>query len=58
MDIKCDKCKEKFANHRFGDGRHLCCECYVKEGNPPADWHPVCMETYRKLQQDDEPLST
>jgi hypothetical protein len=28
--------------------RVLCCSCWVKEGNPPADWHPMCMEAKRE----------
>lgn len=30
------------ANHWVG-GVHLCCECHVKAGHAPADWHPDCM---------------
>ena len=24
-----------------------CCKCYVDGGNPPANWHPECMRTYK-----------
>lgn len=34
--------------HSVGE-RRLCCECYVKEDNPPADWHPECMKTYEEM---------
>lgn len=40
----CTKCGNHPASH-FGS-RCLCCRCYVGEGNPPADWHPVCMQAY------------
>lgn len=26
-----------------------CCECYVKDGNAPSDWHQDCMKTYKNL---------
>lgn len=48
--MRCDKCNERKAQHReflAGVERNLCCRCYVEEGNPPADWHPECMTTYR-----------
>lgn len=28
--------------------RYLCCNCYVEEGNAPADWHIYCMIAYNK----------
>lgn len=31
--------------HETGTGAY-CCRCYVVAGNPPADWHPVCMLIY------------
>ena len=34
------------------DNRELCCECYVNENNPPADWHIVCMETYLRIKRE------
>jgi hypothetical protein len=45
----CHKCHERPANHTVGDIR-LCCECYVKDGNAPADWHIACMKAYEKLK--------
>jgi hypothetical protein len=30
---------------------YQCCECYVKEGNPPSDWHSGCMLAYKAEQQ-------
>lgn len=50
-DRVCDKCYEHEAMHHETVGstnRKLCCECYVKEGNPPADWHTVCMRVYKE----------
>lgn len=33
------------------DVRHFyCCECWVRAGNPPADWHARCVATYAALQ--------
>lgn len=43
---KCDKCGNRIAMHRefrSGEDRSLCCQCYVQEGNAPADWHPECI---------------
>jgi hypothetical protein len=36
--------------HWVGD-TEMCCECYVKAGNPPADWHLVCMATYDNFKK-------
>ncbi len=46
----CARCGERPARHTiFRNGgvpeeEALCCICYVNAGNPPADWHPDCME--------------
>ena len=49
----CSACNNKYAKHTVYSNKHgdefFCCECYVKHGNPPADWHKECMETYNKL---------
>jgi hypothetical protein len=51
----CTECKERVANHNIykwwetPSHRHLCCSCYVHEGNTPTDWHPLCMITYHKV---------
>lgn len=51
---KCTKCNERGANHSVHKwwetpkDQYLCCKCYVEQGNTPADWHPLCMETYSK----------
>lgn len=41
----------KPASHTIYGGvkKFQCCECYVKAGNPPADWHSLCMATYNKM---------
>ena len=42
----CTKCGLHIAQHvviKHSDTRYLCCQCYVTEGNPPADWHAECM---------------
>ena len=36
----CDSCKINPSNHitwSSDRGFHQCCECYIKEGNHPAD---------------------
>jgi hypothetical protein len=56
MKEQCTKCNKRKANHSIckywetPEYHHLCCKCYVEEGNVPADWHPLCMETYVKLK--------
>lgn len=49
--MKCTVCNIRPANHSIllpGNERHLCCECYVSEGNLPADWHPDCIATVNR----------
>lgn len=48
--IKSKRCRHcgKHAAHRIGD-EYECCECYVGAGNPPSDWHPMCMEIKAKM---------
>jgi hypothetical protein len=48
--LLCEKCQTNRSQHEVGK-RHLCCECYVKEGNIPFDWHRLCMETYEKIKK-------
>jgi len=50
------KCKcGKAAMHESWSAKtgnvYQCCECYVKEGNPPSDWHSGCMLAYKAEQQ-------
>jgi len=48
-------CERPVGHHIWGtDGkrRDLCCYHHVMEGNAPADWHPVCMATYKKLKEE------
>lgn len=50
----CDKCGERESLHLSAlENRHLCCECYVGEGNPPADWHEACLNAaeLKKVQE-------
>lgn len=45
----CDKCGQRTAMHTINFGgkeTHQCCDCYVADGNPPADWHRACMRAY------------
>jgi hypothetical protein len=37
------------ARHR-GNG-WLCCECHVKAGHQPAEWHPECMAAAAALER-------
>jgi len=50
------KCKcGKAAMHVIWSVRtgktYQCCSCYVKDGNPPSDWHRDCMLAYKMEQQ-------
>ena len=53
---QCTKCNKREANHSIHKwwetpkDEYLCCKCYVEQGSAPADWHPLCMETYSKLK--------
>ncbi len=38
-------------SHRAGVTTRLCCECHVKSGSPPADWHPDCMKAYQAKKE-------
>ena len=44
MVDECSNCHSHQSMHG-----ELCCECYVKAGNPPADWHTICMATHNYL---------
>jgi hypothetical protein len=46
----CARCSERLARHHV-NGDRLCCECYVKAGHAPADWHPECMEAAAALEE-------
>jgi hypothetical protein len=46
---RCCKCWQHLARHRV-NGDRLCCECYVKAGHAPADWHPDCMAAAAALR--------
>lgn len=48
----CDRGDGRPSQHRIGLDGYLCCECFVKDGNAPADWHTNCMRTYRELKAD------
>lgn len=52
MTRMCDCGKPARHEASYLDGRKVvlqCCECYVKEGNPPADWHSDCMIAFERL---------
>lgn len=49
--VNCEECHKQQASHRIARPLsyyviNLCCECYVRRGNPPSDWHPLCMRTF------------
>jgi len=54
-DICCQCCRRPASHSTSIHGHTLrrCCECYVKDGNPPADWHPLCMITYNQMRDDE-----
>lgn len=41
--VSANYCCGTAASHRVG-AIVTCCRCYVRAGNPPADWHPACMK--------------
>ena len=49
-----DKCKcGKISSHttfKNGNKVRLCCNCYVKAGNAPADWHFGCMQEAGRIK--------
>lgn len=50
-ELVCAKCRVRPPSHTIwqrGEKRTLCCECYVGEGNPPADWHDGCMRAAKR----------
>lgn len=50
MDKTC-KCGNQAMHTVFeqGEAKRLCCKCYIKAGNTPADWHPDCMREAGRL---------
>jgi hypothetical protein len=46
----CHKCHRRFARHRV-NGHWLCCECHVKAGHQPAEWHPEYMAVTAALRE-------
>jgi len=59
--ILCDKCGKGAAMHHISypmernKDQNLCCKCHVEQGESPSDWHPLCMETYHKMREDEQP---
>lgn len=54
----CDVCGEHQSMHHSSKPPHeQCCGCYVKAGNPPADWHTVCMRTYAEMKKTADSIS-
>lgn len=50
--LLCERCQKHTSQHETSTG-HLCCECYVKEGNSPAEWHKNCMKTYNEIKKEE-----
>lgn len=48
--LRCDRCRKRPAMHTVCRPKteRICCQCYVEEGYPPADWHPECMKAYKR----------
>ena len=49
----CNSAEAKHSTHKWWEtpqDQYLCCKCHVEQGGAPADWHPVCMETYNELK--------
>ncbi len=52
--MSCTRCNKKPANHTLTrwwkkpETEHLCCECHIKSGGSPADWHLDCMRIHRR----------
>ena len=41
----------KPSRHSSGKGGvvvYRCCQCHMKNGGIPADWHPECMVIYKQ----------
>lgn len=57
--IRSRQCRHcgKHAAHSIGR-EWECCECYVRAGHAPSDWHPVCMETKAKMREEKERLTS
>lgn len=59
MREQCGKCGKHpwthtiFKHWEEPAEQRLCCKCYVEGGRPPADWHPLCMQTDKELQEND-----
>lgn len=51
-DGLCTTCRINAPNHRAGRDQHLCCECYVRAGHAPADWHSECLRAYAEYHRD------
>jgi hypothetical protein len=47
---QCRQCHRRSARHH-ADGHWLCCECHVKAGHQPAEWHPECIAAAAALQE-------
>ena len=49
-----DRCEcGSIASHTVcgEEDKRLCCTCYVKLGNPPADWHIGCMRAHGREKE-------
>lgn len=57
MDNKNCKCG-KPSTHEMWSAKtgnvYQCCECHIKSGGAPADWHSGCMVAYKKLKEVEE----
>jgi hypothetical protein len=44
---QCQQCHRRWARHRDNG----CCECHVKAGRQPAEWHPECLAAAAALRE-------
>ena len=51
----CTKCGEHQGMHKIFNpdksAENLCCKCYVESGNPPTEWHSLCMQTSQETTE-------
>lgn len=48
ITLNCERCGYRQASHRGSE--YMCCECFVRSGHAPADWHRMCMATYHLMR--------
>lgn len=53
---ECTRCHMLLARHLSlnvaGPDANLCCTCHVTTGGVPLNWHPECLDTWRKIMEE------